>query len=386
MQSAEIQKRLLRWFARHARDLPWRRTRDPYRIWVSEIMLQQTQVATVVPYYRRWLRRFPDFQSLARAKTDAVLKQWEGLGYYRRARNLHAAAQQVVRRHGGQLPADRAALLALPGIGRYTAGAILSIAFGQPEPLVDGNVARVLARLFGIRENVKSTRGEKRLWKLAGELVRARNVERTSKSVHHDAGERTWKSVLRRRAHLGIFNQALMELGAIVCTPQNPRCDNCPVRLHCVALRLGIVERLPNVGNRPKSQLVRQRALLIWRNGRTLIRCRPPNGLLAGLWEFPDDQLDGVHFRVGPHIATVCHGVMNQRLVVEAFDCQWIAGEPLQQGKGEQWRWARPADLRPLPLIGAHRKIAERVLHLTSGRRGCKREFWLDTASLHKVE
>jgi len=295
-----------------------------------------------------------------------VLKQWEGLGYYRRARNLHAAARQVVRRHGGQVPADRARLLALPGIGRYTVGAILSIAFGQPEPLVDGNVARVLARLFGIRQNVKSARGQKRLWDLAGELMRAgvadpQSVERASKPVHHHVGERTWKSVLRRRARPGLFNQSLMELGATVCTPQNPRCDECPVRAHCIALRRGAVATLPNVGKRPKSRLVHQRALLIWRAGRVLIRRRPVDGLLGGFWEFPDSKPDGVEFRAGPRVATVRHGVMNQRLVVEAFDCRWMAGAPPRRGKAGQWRWTQLSDLRRLPLIGAHRKIAMRL-------------------------
>jgi A/G-specific adenine glycosylase len=387
MQSAEMQKRLLRWFARHARDLPWRRTRDPYRIWVSEIMLQQTQVATVIPYYQRWLRRFPSVQSLARAKIDAVLKQWEGLGYYRRARNLHRAACEVVRRHGGRVPADRAAMLALPGIGRYTAGAILSIAFGQPEPLVDGNVARVLARLFGIRQNVKSGRGQKRLWQLAGELIRLGeatwlNVERASKPVRQRDHERTWKSVLRHRAHPGLFNQALMELGATICMPQSPRCDACPVRAHCGALRCGAVATLPNVGKRPASRLVRQRALLIWRDGRVLIRRRPADGLLGGFWEFPSDKPDGVSFRQGPRIATVRHSVMNERMVVEAFDCHWLAGGSPWQGRGGQWRWARPADLRRLALIGAHRKIVGRALHLGSGRRGCNRKGCLAVGRL----
>ncbi|MCX6907673.1 MAG: A/G-specific adenine glycosylase, partial [Verrucomicrobia bacterium] len=288
MQTAEIQKQLLRWFDRHARRLPWRSAaarRDPYRVWVSEIMLQQTQVATVIPYYRRWLRQFPNVRSLAGAKPAVVLKAWEGLGYYRRARNLHAAAREVVQRHGGRLPATRDELLALPGIGRYTTGAILSIAFGQPEPLVDGNVARVLARLFGIRQNVKSGAGQARLWSVADYLVPAKRP--------------------------GAFNESLMELGATVCTSQNPRCDECPVRELCVALRRGWVERLPNTGKRPASRVVRQRALLIWRGGRVLVRQRRADGLLGGFWEFPDAVPAGVRCSLGPCVATVRHGVMN---------------------------------------------------------------------------
>lgn len=328
MQTAEIQKLLARWFVRAARDLPWRRTRDPYRIWVSEIMLQQTQVATVIPYYRRWLRRFPTVHALARATPAAVLKQWEGLGYYSRARNLHTAAREVVRRHDGQLPHEREALLQLAGIGRYTAGAILSIAFNQPEPLVDGNVARVLARLFGIRENVKSVRGQARLWKLAAVLVPAKQP--------------------------GKFNEALMELGATVCTPQQPRCGECPVRKRCIAFRRNIVHRLPNLDVRPKSRLVRQRALLIWRDGRVLIRRRPPNGLLGGFWEFPDGAVVGVCRTRGTRLASIRHGVMNDRLIVDACDCKWRSGEPNGAGR---WRWARKSDLKRLVFTGAHRKV-----------------------------
>ncbi|MBI5685393.1 MAG: A/G-specific adenine glycosylase [Verrucomicrobia bacterium] len=339
MQTAEIQKQLLRWFDRHARKLPWRSTtarRNPYRVWVSEIMLQQTQVATVIPYYRRWLRLFPNVRALASARPAAVLKAWEGLGYYRRARNLHAAAREVVRRCGGRLSVSRCELLALPGIGRYTAGAILSIAFGQREPLVDGNVARVLARLFGIRQNVKSGAGLARLWKLAGELV--------------------------PRKRPGAFNESLMELGATLCTPQNPRCDRCPVRGRCVALRRGEVERLPNTGKHPESRLVRQRALLLWRGDRVLIQQRQAGGLLGDFWEFPSALPVGVHCLPGPRIATVRHAVMNDRLVVEAFDCRWQSGEPNRGHKGERWRWARPADLRRLPFIGAHRKIVNAAI------------------------
>lgn len=334
MQTAEIQKQLLRWFDRHARKLPWRSAavrRDPYRVWVSEIMLQQTQVATVIPYYQRWLRLFPDVRALAKAKPAAVLKAWEGLGYYSRARNLHAAARAVVRHHAGRLPMTRDDLLSLPGIGRYTAGAILSIAFGQPEPLVDGNVARVFARLFGIRQNVKSTAGQARLWKLAGALVPSKRP--------------------------GAFNESLMELGATVCTPQNPRCDSCPVRKLCVALRHGEVERLPNTGQRAKSRVVRQQALLIWRDKRVLVRQRSESGSLGGFWEFPATQPAGVRCSPGPRVAIIRHGVMNDRLVVEAFSGRWQSGEPRHQQGKERWRWARAADLRRLPFIGAHRKI-----------------------------
>src|SRR5579859_1044270 len=211
-------RNLLRWYRRHHRKLPWRATPDPYRIWVSEIMLQQTRVETVRPYYARWLRAFPTVQALARAEEDRVLKLWEGLGYYSRARNLHRAAKLVVgrarppgapkpgtkRTARPAVPTTAAKLLELPGIGRYTAGAIASIAFNERVPLVDGNVARVFARIFAIRANIKSPRTLQSLWDLAGNLLPDTNP--------------------------GDFNQALMELGALVCTPTNPRCDTCPMR------------------------------------------------------------------------------------------------------------------------------------------------------------
>jgi A/G-specific adenine glycosylase len=336
LNQAEMQKQLLRWFDRHARKLPWRPAaarRDPYRVWVSEIMLQQTQVATVIPYYRRWLQRFPTLRALAAARPAEVLKAWEGLGYYRRARHLHAAAREVMRRHAGRLPATRAGLLALPGVGRYTVGAILSLAFGQPEPVVDGNVARVLARLFGIRQNVKSAAGQARLWKLAGDLVPVKRP--------------------------GTFNESLMELGATVCTPQNARCDACPFKRWCAASRRGWTHRLPNTGERPASRVIRQRAFLIWRDGRVLIRRRPPAGLLGGFWEFPGDDLVSVRHTPGRLVTVVRHGVMNDRLIVKAFACQWRQGEPAAKDRQTRWRWAASADLKRLTFTGAHRKIIQ---------------------------
>jgi A/G-specific adenine glycosylase len=217
---------LVRWVRRDHRDLPWRLGRDPYAIWVSEIMLQQTRVEVVVPYYERFLERFPDVEALAAAPLDDVLRAWAGLGYYRRARQLHAAAAIVARDHHGRLPADEAALRALPGIGRYTAGAIRSIAFGEPAPIVDGNVARVLSRLFALPGGPGDSVWERRLWTLAGQLVPA-----TDPSA---------------------FNQGLMELGATVCTPRSPRCAACPLARHCRALAEGRPEAYPPPRPRPK--------------------------------------------------------------------------------------------------------------------------------------
>ena len=203
---------LLDWYADHARNLPWRSTHNPYAIWVSEIMLQQTQVATVIPYWKRWMRALPNVQKLARAKSERVLKLWEGLGYYSRARNLQAASKEIVKNHDGQFPRDPETIRTLPGIGRYTVGAISSIAFGLPQPIVDGNVTRILTRIFGIRENPKDKATHGHLWSLAETLV-------------------------TKASDCSALNQSLMELGATVCTPRQPTCAACPVARSCVARR-----------------------------------------------------------------------------------------------------------------------------------------------------
>ena len=255
---------LVRWYRDNRRDLPWRRTRDPYAIWVSEIMLQQTRVAVVVPYWQRWMARFPTAAELAAAPLDQVLSAWSGLGYYGRARNLHRGAREVVARYGGRLPDSAAELRSLPGIGRYTAGAIASMAFGRREPLVDGNVARVLARLFALEEDVKSAAGQARLWQLAAELVPA--------------------------AAPGDFNQALMELGATVCTPQAPRCPDCPLAARCQARQAGRERELPRLPARTRDAdkpVLAAAAAWIERGGRLLLARRIPEGLFGGLWELP---------------------------------------------------------------------------------------------------
>ena len=254
---------LLRWYRRARRDLPWRHTSDPYRVWISEAMLQQTRVETVIPYYHRFLDRFPDVAALAGAELDDVLGAWQGLGYYSRARNLKRAAEHVVECCGGELPDTADALRELPGVGRYTAGAVASIAFDRPEPIVDGNVARVLSRFHGLTEDPKSRAGQKRLWEEAERLVRGRSP--------------------------GDLNQALMELGATVCTPRSPECPRCPVRADCVALRGGDPEALPAGGKRPKVRDITAVAALVERRGRVLAVRRPETGLLGGLWDLPGE-------------------------------------------------------------------------------------------------
>jgi len=256
-------KRLVRWQARHGRhDLPWQGTRDPYRIWLSEVMLQQTQVATVIPYYRRFLERFPRMKSLAAATLDDVLKLWSGLGYYTRARNLHAAARAVAAQHRGRFPRTREGLESLPGLGRSTAAAIAVFAFGAGEAILDGNVKRVLARHFAVRGFPGDKRVEKRLWDLAEKQLPSRKVE--------------------------AYTQALMDLGAEVCTRKKPACADCPVRSTCKAFARGTVEAYPQPRPR-RSRPVRKTSMqLLLREGEVLLEKRPPTGVWGGLWCFPE--------------------------------------------------------------------------------------------------
>jgi A/G-specific adenine glycosylase len=255
---------LLAWFSARKRDLPWRRTKDPYRIWLSEIMLQQTRVAAVVPYYNNFLLRFPDMQALARARAEAVLSHWAGLGYYSRARNLLRAAQEIDARHGGRFPCEYDAALALPGIGRYTAAAVLSIAYDQPLAVLDGNVARVLARLGALRGDLRAPA----LW---------RKLEATAQDL------------LARRTP-GDWNQAMMELGATVCVPKSPKCGECPVAKWCRARKLGIEEQLPNARKkRAAVKVTLAAAVLVDPRGRTILVRQTSNdgALFSRMWQFP---------------------------------------------------------------------------------------------------
>lgn len=342
-------ERLLAWYAVHGRCLPWRGVRDPYRIWVSEIMLQQTQVETVRPYYRRWLRRFPSVKALAAAPLQAVLAVWEGLGYYSRARNLHRAAQIVVREHAGRLPRTFEALLALPGIGRYTAAAIASIAFGADVAALDGNVKRVLARLFNYAGDVKTPRGEAHLWALA-----------QSRLPPGRAGD---------------YNQALMDLGATVCTPRAPACPVCPLREGCQARQLGVQAERPTPAKRAPSPHQALAVGVVRKAGRVLLVRRPAGGLLGGLWAFPSVEIGdglrpeaalarglragyGLSAQVGGRLATVRHAYTHRRVTAAAFDCLWTAGRPLPVRAGERVKWVRIAALADHPMGRVDRRIA----------------------------
>ena len=346
-----ISRPLLAWYARHKRVLPWRDVPDPYRIWVSEIMLQQTQVETVIPYYQRWLDRFPSLTALAEASLNDVLAAWEGLGYYSRARNLHRAAQRVAAERGGALPDTLPELLALPGIGRYTAGAIASIAFGVDAPVLDGNVKRVLARVFDIRADVKSPAGVKELWSLAESLV--------------------------PRGKAGDYNQALMDLGATVCTPRAPACEVCPLRALCAARRLGVqLERpvLPAPRARPERVYA---AGVVHKDGRVLLGQRPADELLGGLWAFPAVEAGpagdleaglsralledwGLEAGVGARTQILYHGFTHFKLTLHVFECHWRTGR-LKSGASPR-RWARPAELQAYPMGKTDRQIALALL------------------------
>jgi A/G-specific adenine glycosylase len=258
---ADLVRRLGAWFDAERRDLPWRRTRDPYAIWLSEVMLQQTRVKTVEDYFPRFLKAYPTVAHLARADLADVLGAWSGLGYYRRARALYAGAREVVAKYGGKLPNDAISLRTIAGIGPYTAGAISSIAFGAQEPLVDGNVARVLARLFALRCDVRSPAGVREVWALAADLVPADRP--------------------------GRHNEALMELGATICLPREPRCDACPVRDLCAARREGVQSELPIAKKKKPPREVSMLALISRRGQRVLLGRRRPGGLFGGLWEPP---------------------------------------------------------------------------------------------------
>ncbi|MEM6329796.1 MAG: A/G-specific adenine glycosylase [Planctomycetota bacterium] len=346
----QLRRRLLAWYQRNARDLPWRADRDPYRVWLSEVMLQQTQVETVKPYFARFLEAFPSVADLAAAEEQQVLRLWEGLGYYRRARALHAAAKRITQEHGGVFPSDLATLRKLPGVGRYTAGAIRSIAFDLPAPILEANTIRLLTRLTAYGGDPTSTAGQKRLWAVAEELLPRRRVSQ--------------------------FNQALMELGALVCTPKLPRCDTCPTATLCHAKRAGSIHTLKPTTKRQSVTDVQEAAVVVWRGGRVLLRQCGEGERWAGLWDFPRFAIDsqgplfardeiaakvrsmtGVDCVPGPLLRTLKHSVTRYRITLDCYEATHRAGGLRQTSKRPQ-RWLPPGELSTLPLSVTGRKIA----------------------------
>lgn len=337
---AQFRRALLAWYRAAARDLPWRRTTDPYAIWLSEIMLQQTRVEQGLPYYERFIAAFPTVQSLAAAKEERVLKLWEGLGYYSRARNLHRAAKVVANERGGEFPQTAEELQSLPGVGRYTAGAIASIAFGKRVPVLDGNVIRVLSRLYDIEACTDDLKVRDRLWELAAALVPVKKP--------------------------GDFNQAMMELGARVCTPKAAQCQSCPIAKQCAAHAAGVVDQRPV--RKPKRQTPRHEmvAAVIKRNGRYLLVKRPSKGLLGGLWEFPCGTVRngethrkalarelrenfGVRVQAGGLIASVQHAYSHFKVTLHAYACALTDGE-VSAGNRIEARWLRRTQLNKYAL------------------------------------
>ncbi len=341
---------LLDWYAGHHRDLPWRHTRDPYAIWVSEVMLQQTRVDTVIPYYRRFMTHFDAVSKLARADLQAVLKLWEGLGYYARARNLHRSAAIVCRRHGGRVPDTPQEIRSLPGVGPYIAAAVLSIAYQRPLAAVDGNVRRILARILAMDAPV--------------------NVA-TSAPVFQRAADR-----LLDHRRPGIFNQAMMELGAVVCRPRDPQCGRCPVRAHCASHPRG-VEKYPVRARRAAVPTVRVAIGVVRKGDRLLITRRRDEGLLGGLWEFPGGKLGsgecpedgcrreireevGLAVEVEKHLARVRHAYTHFKLVADVFLCRWTDGR-VRLGGPVDFRWIRAEEMDAYPFPAANHKFIHLV-------------------------
>jgi len=346
-----LARRLIAWFGRSARDLPWRGTTDLYAIWISEVMLQQTQVATVTAYFERFLRQFPNVTSLAAADEQQVLRLWEGLGYYRRARQMHAAARQIATEHRGQFPTHIDAVRALPGIGRYTAGAILSIGTGARLPILEANTIRVLSRLSAFRGDPLAASGQKHLWSLAEAILPGKQV--------------------------GTFNQALMELGSQLCTPKAPACERCPIAAHCRACGLGLQSAIPSPPRKTKYEEVTEIAVIVRRGRRVLLRRCQEGERWADLWDFPRfaaDPLDApaVHERLltvlgagaslGQRLATLKHGVTRFRITLHVYEATHDARKV-----PAPFCWTTLDELTQLPLSTTGRKIARLLADSTTG-------------------
>ncbi|NNE45578.1 MAG: A/G-specific adenine glycosylase [Rhodothermales bacterium] len=353
-----VRERLVPWFNNVARDLPWRRTKDPYRIWLSEIMLQQTRVDQAESYYNRFASNYPTIDSLAAAQLDGVLRDWEGLGYYARARNMHRAAQLIVREMDSVFPADHKSVIGLPGVGPYTAAAIMSIAYGEPYAVVDGNVTRVISRLFEIGDDPSSSKGKNLIQQLADDLLDERDP--------------------------GRFNEAIMELGATVCAPRNPQCDECPVNSACAAFASGRTAEFPIRRKRrpvPHHQIA---VAVLVDDDRVFIQKRAEDGLLGGLWEFPGGKIEGgespeegcrrevreelgVEVETGAALSTIEHAYSHFKVTLHPFVCRLVAGDPVSTLDS---RWARFDELDSYAFPRANRRLIELLIAHRSGTSG----------------
>ncbi|WP_404305351.1 A/G-specific adenine glycosylase [Neorhodopirellula lusitana] len=361
---SRLRKQLLDWFTESARDLPWRRDPTPYKVWVSEIMCQQTQIATVIPYFERFIEKYPDESALAQSDEAELMRLWEGLGYYRRARSLRAAAQVIVEEHQGQFPLAFDAVLALPGIGRYTAGAILSISQNQRLPILEGNTIRVFSRWIGMRDPVDEKATQDVLWQLSETMLLATKPSQVSREIGPAA-----------------FNQAAMELGALVCTPRQPKCLLCPVAKQCEAYRMGWQEEIPiKLGKTKYESRTEYAALLQDASKRWLVRQLPEGVRFAGMWDFPkagppqansvqhferwlSSELGG-HVRLGDVNHTMKHAVTKYRITLQVHLADWKPeqdslpkGNPLPTG----WKYCTAAQLSKLPMSTTGRRLLKRV-------------------------
>ncbi len=343
----KIRAALVQWYRVHHRLLPWRKTRDAYRIWVSEVMLQQTQVKTVLAYYTRFLHAFPDIHSLADAPLQDVLKVWEGLGYYARARNLHQAARVVQKRYQGRVPDDRELFIALPGVGKYISAAVLSMAFDQPYPVVDGNVKRLAARLFTVDQAVNASGAYQVFEPYAGALLGQENP--------------------------GMFNQAMMELGALLCLPRKPLCDECPLTRFCHALKTKQVAQFPKRLKKRAVPHYRVVIGIIFKKNRILITRRKERGLLGGLWEFPGGKVDdgetpeqacvrevkeetGLAVTIDSFLTQIRHAYTHFKITADVFICVHTSGR-VRLEKATDFKWVAMGRLDDFPFPGANRKI-----------------------------
>jgi len=352
VSSKSLQNKLLAWFEKEKREMPWRNDLNPYRILVSEFMLQQTQVKTVIPYFERWMKSFPTLQKLAKAQESTVLKHWEGLGYYSRARNLKKTAQIILKDYSGKVPDSMTEILKLPGIGRYTAGAILSIAFGQKVPVLDGNVKRVLSRIFLLKENGGDRKSENILWE-------------TMHSLLPEAGA-------------GDFNQAFMELGATVCLPKSPLCLLCPLKQNCKAQKTGEQNLYPPRKQKTPSTKIEVSAAVILRRNKIYIQKRKVGGLMGGLWEFPGGKFEsgesaeqcltreikeemGVALHIDEKLMTVKHSYTRFRVTLHVFLCRIHSGR-VSPTQCEEWDWVKREELDSYPFPAANVKIIKSLM------------------------
>jgi len=352
-----LQPKLLEWFAKNQRALPWREKYGPYEVWVSEIMLQQTQVETALPYFKRWMKSFPTIASLAKADEKKVLKVWEGLGYYSRARNLHETAKLVIKEHGGQFPSDFETIRALKGIGPYTAGAIASIAFNQNRPIVDGNVLRVLSRVYAISKPIDVPKNTAIFWALQEKLI--------------------------PEGQARFFNQALMELGALVCSKNNPSCAICPIQKFCKAYQNDEVEKYPVRDKRKKIVKIVASALVLNKNGKYLIHKRPLGKIMGGLWEFPEWKLAsdkklssakikslasenlenefGSSFGELKSIGRIKRNYTHHLETLHVFQVTANGLKPSGDRKNWESAWVTKNEFRRYPFSSAHAKIAQLI-------------------------